>query len=204
MNAIELQTTAGVDEMATSSDSETVSHLLRDAGLPAEMLNQAGDVSVEEALLTELEAVSKEMPQGDTGGTRIIVAGRHFSLGEAGWKLTTSLVALAISSLDPSGLTKVIALKEALDLLKELRPLLKKLDQGKLLICSAISSISADKKRKSIDEPGASEREIVDYFKRKEEDPPIKLGDILKSLEADEVLQATYMQQSGPFYKIVF
>ena len=187
-----------------SSPTEVSNQFLCAAGVPEALLGQASDAALEESILLELEAFAKELPEGDSGGTRIIIAGRHFRLGEASWKLTTSLAALGISTLDPTGLTKVVALKEALDLLKELKPLLVKLDPGKLLVCSAVATVTAEKKRRSIAEPGASKEDIEAYFTARGEMAPVSLQDILKALESDKVLKATYYAQSGPFYTITF
>jgi hypothetical protein len=192
------------ESMELSSKEDVIEKLLGDSSVPREVLAQAGDPNLEEAILSELEAIFKERPLEDVGGTRVILSGRHISLGEVGWKLTTSSAALAISTLDPTGLTKLVALKEALGLLKELRPLLKKLDQGKLLVCSAVAAVSAEKKKRSITERGASRQDIEDYFRSRGESPPYAFGDILKSLESEKVLNLTYYQHLGPFYTIKF
>jgi hypothetical protein len=189
--------------MTSRAESQTVDDFLHDAGVKKEVLEQAGDAKLEEDFLVALEAVAHEMPQaGDVGGTRIVLGGRFINLGDAGWALATSLAALAISNLDPTGITKVVALKQALDFFKELRPLLKKLDPGKLLICSAISSITADKKRKRDTELGATKQEIKKYFTDQENNPPDAWEDIIKSLVSDDVLQESYSEHAGPFYRV--
>jgi hypothetical protein len=191
--------------MPESADGrDIVGRLLREAGLPEEVAGQAGDPALEDRVLTELEQLTTELPREERGGTRVVIKGRFFSVGEAGWKLLTSVAALAISSLDPTGLTKVVALKEALDLLKALRPLLKKLDPASELVCAAIAAITADKKRQGLAERGASEEDIVKHFHGAGQMSPIKLGDILKRLEADGVLEATRYALVGPFYSIRF
>src|ERR1700735_4677131 len=105
--------------MEPSAEPDIIKEFLSDAGVPAELLAQASDPVLEDGILSELETISKELPAGDIGGTRVIIGGRHINLGETGWKLLTSLTALAISTLDPTGLTRIVVLKEGLDLLKE-------------------------------------------------------------------------------------
>jgi hypothetical protein len=157
--------------------------------VPAEVINGAGDTNVEDQILEQLEAIAAELPKEDQGGTRIIVGGRHFSLGEAGWKLLTSSAAFAISTLDPTHLTKLVALNEGLGLLKELRPLLQKLDPGKMLVCSAIARVSAMKKRskKFFQEPGASRADIENYFEQGGE--TVENLDAFRSILRDQILR---------------
>ena len=186
-----------------SGDGRDVDRLLADAGVPDDVTRAPGDEKLEAALAAELEAIARELPEQEAGGTRVVVAGRHVSIGKAAWKLITSVAALAISSLDPTGITKAVALKEALDLLKELRPLLRKLDPAKLLVCEAIAAVTAEHRRQASDR-GATPQEIERHFTRHGEMAPVRLAELLASLESDGVIAATNYPQSGPHYKIVF
>lgn len=186
-----------------SDEKRIVAHLLEEAGLPAAVAGSPADSDLEDAFLSELEAITQELPPEEVGGTRIIIKGRFFSLGNAGWKLLTSVASLAISTLDPTGVTKAVALKEALDLFKELRPLARKLDPGKVLVCGAIAAVAAERKRQGV-RRGATEEDIRRHFSDRGQMPPPKLSDILSSLEGDEVIKATYDEGSGPFYSIRF
>ena len=183
--------------------SDAVDRLLAEAGVPDDVARSRGDPALETALLAELEAIAAELPEEEAGGTRVVVAGRHFSVGKAGWKLLTSVAALAISSLDPTGITRAVALKEALDLLKELRPLLHALDPAKALVCAAIADVTAEHRRGGGDH-GATEGEIARHFERRGEMPPVRLAELLASLESDGVIAATNYPRSGAHYKITF
>lgn len=185
-------------------DREALARILRGAGLPDEAARAPGDPALEGDVLAELERLAAELPGADEGGTRIIVAGRHISLSDAGWRLLTSLAALGISSLDPTGLTRIIVLKEVLALLKELRPLLRRLDPAKQLVCAAIAEIAAAKLRQGLDERGASEAEIAAHFTARQETVPVRLGDVLKSLASDKVVDVVHQPHSGPFYAVRF
>jgi hypothetical protein len=95
-------------------------------------------------------------------------------------------------------------LAKVLELLKGLQPLLKKLDPGSLLVCSAIAAVSAGKKQRPLAERNASRQDIIDYFTQRGESTPVKLDEILSKLKSDGVLTPSYYRDSGPYYEIKF
>jgi hypothetical protein len=184
-----------------SGAPDVAARLLEAAGVPASVARASDGAVEEQALLAELEAVGSAAPSEEEGGTRVVVAGRHFKLGAATWALVTSLAALAISTLDPTGLTRAVALKQALDLVKELRPLLHKLDPAKELVCAAIAGVTAEHRRGGGDH-GATKADIERWFHDRGEEAPVALDEVLASLEHDEVLKTTFFPRSGKHYTI--
>jgi hypothetical protein len=188
-----------------TEEREFIRRLIADSGISQDLISRSTDAELA-PVMTVIADTADHLPSEEQGGVRTIFAGRSVSVGEVGWKLLTSMTAFGISMLDPTHLTTVIALKEGLDLLKELRPLLKKLDVAEMIVCTAIMNVTTEKKHKTlmVGPPGANKVEIESYFAARGEMTPVGLDDILKELLQDKVIVAQHDPLAGSFYSIEF
>jgi hypothetical protein len=171
-----------------------------------------GDVGSEEIAArsdaeSALEVIHQESPQeGDSGGTKILVKGKHLQLGEMTEGLVEGLAELAFSSVDPTPITKVDAFRRLALFLWRIRKFIQGLDYDERDICRTILAITKRKKNKGkmLEEPGANEKEILADFEARHETPPEKLADHLNDLASRKVLERKQYEFSGPFYKVIF
>jgi hypothetical protein len=152
-----------------------------------------------------LQAIAKDAPpEGDSGGTRILIGDVHIQLGETAEELVVSLAELLFSSADPTQISKFDAFRRLGAFLWNIHKLVQKLDLDDLEVCRAVAAITARKKQKVLVEPGASENEIRADFEERDEMVTPKLSERLTDLTSRKVLESKLYGSSGPFYQVVF
>jgi len=185
--------------------SEVVSRVLKEAGLP-EAFAIAGAANVknfENEFLTELDAIAR-LESGDRGGVKAFAGNYYFSAKGVLADLVVLGLHVAVIVMGPTPVEKAASAVGVVESLKDLRGLIIRLDDVERLVCRAVLAVTKDKK--IIAEPGASEEEIREDFKKRGEMCPQKLPDILEQLAQKErkILKKTYYRDSGPFYQVIF
>jgi hypothetical protein len=164
----------------------------------------ADDVSARSQAEAAIESISKDVKAGDSGGVRVLIGTRHANLGTITREFVESMIELGFSLIEPTGLSKIDAIRRLAMLLWKINDLVQKLDEVELLLCRGIAEISKRKQGKIFVEPGASSKELEKYFKSRGEMVPLRIDDKLEGLVDKHVLLRDRYDHGGPYYRIVF
>lgn len=169
----------------------------------------SGAVSTDEAAAFSqaeqaVEAIAQSAKGGDSGGVRVLIRGHHANLGKITREFVESMVELGFSLIEPTGISRIDAIRRLAMLLWKIDELVRKLDESELILCRAIAEISKDKQRKIFIEPGASQKELEAYFKSQNQIVPQHMDEKLEDMAVNHVLIRDRYDHAGPFYRIVF
>jgi hypothetical protein len=181
-----------------------VDQLLRDAEAP-DAQRIAGPDNADEfrrQLAERLKAIGKSAPQVESGGAKVVVAGTSVPISSTAWSLTVCVVAIAAASLDPSGLTYGAASGAIIAAVDKLRDVIHRLDPAEQVVCQAVMEIAKDNKANG-NEPEASLDEIKAHFKKRDEEIPVELDDIMSDLVKKSVLTRRHLI-AGSYYRVTF
>jgi len=167
-------------------------------------VDTADDVKAHQQAEAAVEAIAKNVKTGDSGGVRVLIGTRHANLKKITREFVESMVELGFSAVDPSGISRIDAIRRLAMLLWKINDLVQKLDDAELILCRAIAEISKSKQGKVFIEPGTSKQELEKYFKSHGQMVPLRIEDKLEDMVDKHVLLRDRYDHAGPFYRIVF
>ena len=156
--------------------------------------------AVAEKLAAEFLAVAEADHSGDRGGYKVRIGNIHAQLSRSAWPLLELGGKLTFAAMKHSG----IAAGEAVfTFFMKARNLVGMLDETERSLYESVAAVSKRKQAKVLIEPGASAKDLENYFNSRDWEPPANVSSILENMANKGVLKAeTY--QAVAFYQVVF